>query len=126
MQVAELDHSRQLVPCVPLLRRVFYLVDEEVLLDLVAVGVEQRALAGQAVAPGPARLLVIAFEGLGQVVVHDQPDVGLVDTHPKGDGRHDDRDLVADEFLLGLAADRRIQAGVVGQGGQAPLAQRVG
>ena len=40
LQVAELDHPRQLVPRVPLLGRVFYLVDEEILFDLVAVGIK--------------------------------------------------------------------------------------
>ena len=58
--------------------------------------------------------------------MYDQPDIGLVDAHPEGDGRHDNRDLVTNELLLGLAAYRRIQTGVVGQGGQTPLAQRSG
>ena len=118
-QAAELDHAFQLVLRVAPLGLVFDPVDEEVLLPLVAVGVEQHALAGQAVAPGAARLLIVAFERLGQVVVHDQPHVGLVDAHAEGDGCHDDERVVADELFLRLAAQRGVQPGVVGQCGQA-------
>ena len=118
-QAAELDHAVQLVLGVAPLGLVFDPVDEEVLLPLVAVGVEQDALAGQAVASGAARLLIVAFERLGQVVVHDQPHVGLVDAHAEGDGRHDDERVVADELFLRLAAQRGVQPGMVGQRGQA-------
>ena len=118
-QAAELDHAFQLVLRVAPLGLVFDPVDEEVLLPLVAVGVEQHALAGQTVAPGAARLLIVAFERFGQVVVHDQPHVGLVDAHAEGDGRHDDERVVADELFLRLAAQRGVQPGVVGQRGQA-------
>ena len=81
---------------------VFDLADEILLLGSVAVGIEQHAITGQAVSPGAARFLIIALNGLGQVVVHHQPHVRFVDAHAEGDGGHHDLHLVADEFLLGL------------------------
>ena len=45
---------------------------------------------GRAVAAGAADLLAVALEALGQVVVVDVADVGLVDAHAEGDGGDDD------------------------------------
>ena len=45
----------------------------------------------RAVASGAADLLRVALQALGQVVVVDVADVGLVDAHAEGDRRDDDR-----------------------------------
>ena len=84
------------------------------------------ASAGQAVAARAARLLVVALDGLGQVVVHDEAHVGLVDAHAEGDGGDDDVDLVAREGVLYARALVRRQAGVVGGGAARRPAAAVG
>ena len=110
-----LNHLRKLVRGMPALIGVFDLPDEKVLFDLVAERVEQHAFAGLAVATGASGLLVVALDGLGQVVVHHQPDVGLVDAHAERDSRHYDGRLISDEPILCFAADRRFEARVIWQ-----------
>ncbi len=88
-------------------------VDETVQPHGVGRAVEEHAFARQAVPAGSARLLVVTLDVLGQVVVHDEPDVGLVDAHAERDGRDDDLDLVLDEEVLPLRTFHRIEAGVV-------------
>ena len=122
-QLGELHHPRQLLPDVPLLLRVLDLIDEVVLPDLVAVGVDEDALAGQSVPAGPARFLVVTLQGLGQVVVDDEADVGFVYAHAEGDGGDDDGYAVADEVFLGPAARVAVEPGVIGAGRQAPRVQ---
>lgn len=51
---------------------------------------------------------------LGHVVVDDPTDVGFIQAHPEGNGRHDDAELPAHEVVLDATALRRRQAGVVG------------
>ncbi len=92
----------------------------------VAEAEEQQGLGGQAVAAGPARLLVVALDGLGQVVVHDEAHVGLVDAHAEGDGGDDDLQVVARRRLLHALALGGGQAGVVGGGRQAGRRQPLG
>ena len=47
-------------------------------------------MRGLSVSAGPADLLGVALQTLGQVVMVDVADVGLVDPHAEGDRRHDD------------------------------------
>lgn len=55
----------------------------------VLVGVEEVAVGGFAVAAGPARLLVVALDRLGQRKVDDEAYIRLVDAHAEGDrGAH--------------------------------------
>ena len=115
-QLAQLDDLGQIPAGVLSLRRVFHLLDEELVLDPVGLRVEEDAVAGQAIAAGPARFLVVALDGLGQVVVDDEADVGFVDSHAKGDGRDDHGDLVPDKPLLGRPADRVVETSVIGKG----------
>ena len=100
---------------------VFNLADEVFLLGAVTVGIKQHTIARQAVPPGAARFLVIALHGLGQVIVHHQAHVRLVDAHAKCDRRHHDLDLVANELLLGLPPQVPVQTGMVGQGAETPV-----
>ena len=81
----------------------------------VLVTVKGQAVALAAVAAGAARLLVIAFERLGNVVVDDIAHVGFVDAHAESDRRHDHLDALHQEVVLIGGARRRIHTGMVGQ-----------
>ena len=81
---------------------------DEILLDVAVRGVvEHQAVRGGAVAAGAARLLIIRLDAAGNVVVDDEPHVGLVDAHAEGVGGHDDLAPALHEVVLGLAALRR-------------------
>ena len=62
--------------------------------------IQQAADGVLAVAPRAARLLIVALQVLGHVVVHDEGHVRLVDAHAERVGRHDHRQAVGDEILL--------------------------
>ena len=115
LQFAKRDDLRQFLLCVLPLCFVLNLVDKKVLLVFVAIRVEQDAVAGQAIASGPARFLIVAFQGFGQIAVNDQAYVGFVYAHAKGDGRHDDRDLIAYKLLLCFTSHLGLQTRVIGQ-----------
>src|SRR5690242_10204584 len=115
--LAELDELGEVLAGHRPLLLIAHLVDEAVQPDGVGGAVEEHAFARHAVAAGAARLLVVALDVLGQVVVQDEPDVGLVDAHAKRDGGDDDLDPVLDEEVLPLGAFGRIEAGVVGTRG---------
>ena len=104
----------------------FLLIDEVSQLGDIAVAVQQQAVRRQAVAPGAADLLVIAFDALGQVVMHDKAHVGLVDAHAKGDRGHDDLHIVADEQLLVLLARRHPPARRDRDAPNSPCVARIG
>ena len=103
----------------------FLLVDEVLhLVDIAHSCNSSRQCGRQAVPPGAPDFLVIALDALGQVVVQHEADVGFVDPHAEGDGRHDDLDVIPDEqFLVALALLIR-QSGMVGADGKALLGQR--
>ena len=82
----------------------------------VLVAVERDALALAAVAAGAPRLLIIAFQALGDVVVDHEADVGLVDAHAEGDGGHDHVDFFHQEGVLVVGTRDGVHTGVVGQG----------
>lgn len=73
-----------------LLLGLLILVDH--LLNGIGVAVAEEEDAGRALAVSAcsACLLVVAFEGLRERVVHHEADVALVDAHSKGNGSHDD------------------------------------
>ena len=79
-----------------------------------------------AVAAGAAGFLVVAFERLRQVVVHDPAHVRLVDAHAERDGRDDHLRIVANERFLVVAPRVRFEARVVGQGANAIALQPSG
>ncbi len=92
----------------------------------VAQAVAEPGFGGFAVAAGTAGFLVIPFHGFGQVGVGDEADVGFVDAHAEGDGgAHDDAILAQEAALVG-GAHFGGQAGVVGQGVEAFLAEELG
>ena len=92
----------------------------------IGAGVEQDAAGRFAVPPGTARLLIVAFQVLGHVVVDDKPDVGLINAHAKGVGGHHDLDTVIEEIVLVFPADLRVQLGVVGCRPDTPALEQAG
>ena len=96
--------------------RVLDLPDELLLGAPVGGGVEEDAVARLAVPAGAPGLLVVALEGLGQVVVDDEPDVRDVNPHPEGDRRHDDGGRLAREPFVGVAPNVVFEPRVVRQG----------
>ena len=101
----------------PLRRRAF--IDQRAAGDEIAPAEQQQAIGPQPIAARPADLLVVVLQALRQVVVEDEPHVGLVDPHAERDGRHHDRDLVAREKLLVVASRGVIHPRVVRQDGPA-------
>ena len=85
--------------------------------DDVLQAVEAERLGVQPVSAGAPCLLVVALDVLGHVVVHDEPDIGLVDSHPKRHRRDDHLHVVAKEGVLDAAALLRWKTGVVRSGG---------
>ena len=83
----------------------------------VFAAIESDALSFASVTSCTSCLLIVAFEALGDVVVDDVTDVGLVDAHTKGDGGYDDIDFLHKEIVLRLGADSGFHAGVVGGSG---------
>ena len=81
-------------------------------------------MAFASVASCAPRLLVIALQRLGHVVVHHKADVRLVNAHAKGDGRHNDVHVLHEELVLDLASLVAVHPGVVGQSLDAVHAQR--
>src|SRR5439155_15768894 len=72
-----------------------FLIDELRVLYGIARAKEQEAFAGQAVAPGAASFLIIAFDVLRQIVMNHESHVGFVDAHPKSDSRANHTHFVA-------------------------------
>src|SRR5205814_4408722 len=89
------------------------LIDEMRLLDDIARAEKQRAFARQPIAPGAARLLIIAFDVLRQIVMNDEPHVRFIDSHPEGDRRRDHPDVISEEQLLILGALPGRETGVI-------------
>ena len=92
----------------------------------VLVAVVGDAKAFLPVAARPAGFLIITLDALGDVVMDDEPDVGLVDAHAEGDGGDDHLDVLHQEAVLVLRAGFRVQAGVVGEGLDAVDGQQLG
>ncbi len=97
--------------------------DHLALLHDVGQAVGEPRRRRQAVAPGTARLLVVALDGLGQVEVRHEPHVGLVDAHAERDGRDHDHAVLPQEGGLVGRAHLGGQARVVRQGADALLGE---
>ena len=83
---------------------VFDLTDEIFLLGAVTVGIEEHAIAGQAVSTRAACFLVVALHSLGQIVMHHKPHIRLVYAHAEGDRCDNYLNLVPDKLFLGIPA----------------------
>ena len=91
-------------------------VDHAALVHHVLQAIDHPGVGGQAVAPGTAGFLVVAFDVLGHVQVRDEAHVGLVDAHAEGNRRHHHHAVFAQESVLALLAQAGVQPGVVGHG----------
>ena len=81
----------------------------------VLVAVEHQRVCGQAVAPGPAGLLIVGLDAARQVDMRNEAHVWLVDAHAEGDGGdHDHRLAALEARLVGLARGL-VHAGVIGE-----------
>ncbi len=101
-------------------------VDEVLEHDEVVDAGQHLTGRGRPVPAGPTDLLGVVLEALGQVVVIDVADVGLVDAHAEGDGGDDDGLAGVDEPVLGARAQVGRHACVVGPGREPTFAQSFG
>ena len=92
----------------------------------VGGAVQGDAVGGLAVAAGPADLLPVGLQRAGRIGVNHETDVGLVDPHAEGDGRHHDRSVLSQEPLQPAVAVAGVHAGVIGDGVGSGLAQGLG
>ena len=102
------------------------LVDPHPLQFDIVQPVKRQRLRRGAVAARAADLLIIAFHRFRQVGMGHPADVRLVDAHAEGDGRADHQVVLPLEPVLRLLPDLRFQSGVIGQGGDARVAERLG
>src|SRR5438309_613173 len=89
------------------------LLDKTRLLYHIARAEKQHAFAGQAIAPGPPRFLIVAFDVLRQVMMHDEADIRFVNSHPERDRRRDHACVVAQKKLLMFCSLLRFESGVI-------------
>ena len=94
-------------------------------LALVALVVEQHGVRLVAVAAGTPSLLEIGFDRVGTVDVDHHADVGLVDAHAEGVGRHHHAYLVLLPRLLALVLVGGVEAGMVEGGADAGSVEQV-
>ena len=125
--LAQPEHRVQVALQPPPVREIpFRAVDQPPLLDDVGQAVGEPGGRRVPVAARPAGLLVVAFDRPRQVQVGDEADVRLVDPHAERDRRDDHQALLAQEPGLMLGASPGVEAGVVGQGGDALLGEERG
>ena len=94
-RLGQRDHGVELVGLDALLVFVLRIFDQASRGDHVLRAVQQQGLGRQAVAPGAPGLLVIALDVFGQVVVHHEAHIRLVDTHAEGNGGHHHLQIIA-------------------------------
>ena len=91
------------------------IVDHQAADPDIVHAMEHEGLRRLAVAPGPSDLLVVRLDGRREVGVGDEPDVGLVDAHAEGDGRHHDDTVFGQETVLVPVPVALVHAGVIGE-----------
>ena len=92
------------------------LVDHAAASGDVAQPVEHEGLGRFAVPPRPPQFLVIGFHAAGQGSVQHVANVGLVDSHPEGDGCRHDHPGAGHELILHFGSFAGGHTGVVGGG----------
>src|SRR5439155_19403888 len=90
-----------------------FLIDEMRLLHDITCAEKQHAFAWQSIPPGAARLLIITFDVLRQIVMNNEPHVRFIDSHPEGDRRRDHPRVISQEQLLILGALPDRKTGVI-------------
>ena len=75
-------------------------LNEMQLLGDIARAEKQYAFAGQPVAPGASRFLIIALKILWEIVMHDETHIRFVDAHAKRDRRGNDACIIAQKKFL--------------------------
>ncbi len=101
-------------------------VNHAALVYHVLQAITHPGVGGFTVAPGAPGFLVVAFDVFGHVQVRHKAHIGLVNAHAKGYGGHHHNAFAAQKLVLVGLPDPAVQARVVGQGGNAFVAQRVG
>ena len=101
-------------------------LDQELVQLHVLGGIQQNAVGFLTVSSRAARLLVIALQVLGHIVVHHQPHVGFVNAHAEGVGGHHHSGPVKHKVLLAGAACLLLHARMVAPGLNAPVRQHSG
>ena len=86
---------------------------------------QQHAIGGQPVAAGAARFLVKLLDGFRQRGVDHGAHRRLVDPQPEGDGAHQHAHFVVHPALLVAAAVGGLHLAVIGDGGDAPVRQKI-
>ena len=104
----DLAPAQQRVEFHPLDSLVFFarlgLVDQQTQPDHVLQSVNHPRFGGLTVAARTARFLVVGLHALGQVHMGHEADIGFVDAHAEGDGRHDDHAvLILEPGLIRIA-----------------------
>jgi len=79
----------------------------------VGLAEEQNGVRPLSVAPRPPGLLIIGFKGRGNVGVHHEAHIGLVDPHPERVCRHHHADVVGHPGLLASLSVTRLHPSVV-------------
>ena len=87
--------------------------EEALVREDVGPAVKHEAVAGQAVPPGAANLLVPRLDIARHVAVDDETHIRLVDAHAERDGGNDDIDVITSERFLRVGALLVEQAGVI-------------
>ena len=83
--------------------------------EIIAPPIEHVAISRKAVSAGPPGLLVIVLDAFGHGRMDHIANIGAVDPHAKGNGRHHDIDLFAGKLVLMGLADFIGEAGMVGK-----------
>ena len=115
--LGEIDQGVEPAVLDPLLGGIgFGVFDEAPQLGHVAGAMHHPGHGGEAVAAGPAGLLVVGLQTLGQIDVGHEAHVRFVDAHAEGDGGHHDHAAAMAETLQAGGPLRGRQPGVVRQG----------
>ena len=102
----------QQLTCDFLFGDVFALVEFLKFMDILII-IESNAIPLASVTTGAARLLVITFKALGDVVMDNEAHIRFVDTHAEGDGGDNHIHFLHQEFVLILFTGLAIESCVI-------------